>query len=127
MPSIASVLLLPENQAESLGHQRQTHTAQSGASGHGGIAHPRSHQGYGSLTESVVEPEPASESVDDPHDVVNRSSTSPSSNAAQPSQQLGPSQQHYAMGAQLGPHRKAHPVHVGTTYPPPDVLHLLPK
>ena len=70
MPSIASVLLLPENQAEYLGHQCQTHTAQSDASGHGGIAHPRSHQGYGSLTESVVEPEPASESVDDPHDVV---------------------------------------------------------
>ena len=38
-----SVLLLPENQAESLGHQRQKHTAQSGASGHGGVAHPRSH------------------------------------------------------------------------------------
>ena len=68
--SIASVLLLPENQGESLGHQCQTHTAQSDASGHGIIAQPRSHQGYGSLTESVVEPEPASESVDDPHDVV---------------------------------------------------------
>ena len=78
--------------------KRQTHTAQSGASGHGGAAHPRSH--HSSLTESVVEPEPTSESVDDPHDVVSRSSASPSSNAAAA---LAAAR----MGAQLSPHRKA--------------------
>ena len=81
MPRIASILLLRENQAESLGHQRQTYTLAAKSGGHGGAAHPRSHLGYGSLTESV-EPEPASESVDDPHDVVSHSSASPSSYAA---------------------------------------------
>jgi hypothetical protein len=50
--------------------------------GHGGAARPRSRRGYGSLSESAVEPEPASESIDDTNEVVSRSSASPSSNAA---------------------------------------------
>ena len=50
--------------------------------GHGGAARPRSRQSYGSLSESAVEPEPASESVEDTKEVVSRSSASPSSSAA---------------------------------------------
>jgi hypothetical protein len=42
--------------------------------GHGGASRPRSRRSHGSLSESAVEPEPASESVDD--------FASPSSNAA---------------------------------------------
>jgi hypothetical protein len=44
-------------------NQRQAYAAHN--DGHGGAARPRSRRGYGSLSESVVEPEPASESVDD--------------------------------------------------------------
>ena len=52
------------------------------SSGHGGAARPRSHQRYGSLSESAVEPEPASESEDATNDVVSRPSESPSRAAA---------------------------------------------
>jgi hypothetical protein len=60
--------------------QRQAYAAQNG--GHGGAARPRNRGGYGSLSESAVEPEPASESVDDKNEVVSRSSASPYSSAA---------------------------------------------
>jgi hypothetical protein len=79
---IASFLLLPENQAEYVRNQRQAYAAQNG--GHAGASRPRSRRSYGSLSESAsaVEPEPASESVDDTNEVVSRSSASPSSSAA---------------------------------------------
>jgi hypothetical protein len=60
-PALLVSILLPENQAEYVRNQRQAYTAQNG--GHGGAARPRSRRGYGSLSESAVEPEPASESV----------------------------------------------------------------
>jgi hypothetical protein len=77
-----SFLWLPENQAEYLRNQRQAYAAHNG--GHGGAARPRSRRSYGSLSESAVpvEPEPASESVDDTNEVVSRSSAFPSSSAA---------------------------------------------
>jgi hypothetical protein len=76
---------VPENQelAEDLRNQRRAHAAHNG--GHGGAARPCSCWGYGSLSESAVEPKPASESVNDctlAKEVVNRSSASPSSRAA---------------------------------------------
>jgi hypothetical protein len=77
-------------------NQRQTHAAQNG--GHGGAARHRSRWGgYGLISETEVEPEPASESVDETNEVVNCSSASPSSSAAAALAAVGLFRQHHAM------------------------------
>jgi hypothetical protein len=63
-----------------LRNQRQAFLAHSG--GHGGAACPGNRRGYGLLSDTAAEPEPASESVDETIEVVNGSLTSPSSGSS---------------------------------------------